>query len=85
MFILATGLRLRSAVIAVPTQQSSPTVTVRNGTYAGVRSPTYDQDFFLGMLYAQQPVGKLRFKGPQLLNTSWDDTRNATQYSDIFG
>lgn len=31
----------------------SPTVSVKNGTYAGVYSPQYDQDFFLGMPYAQ--------------------------------
>lgn len=34
-------------------QTSSPTVTVKNGTYQGVYSPGYDQDFFLGMRYAQ--------------------------------
>ncbi|OQE38381.1 hypothetical protein PENCOP_c008G00547 [Penicillium coprophilum] len=62
---------------------SSPTVTVRNGTYTGVRSSTYNQDFFLGMPYAQQPVGNLRFTVPQSLNASWGDTRDATQYSDI--
>jgi len=28
-------------------------VTVRNGTYTGVHSPSYGQDFFLGMPYAQ--------------------------------
>ncbi|KAJ5519578.1 Carboxylesterase type B [Penicillium fimorum] len=39
--------------------------------------------FFLGMPYAQQPVGSLRFTVPQSLNASWDDTRDATQYSDI--
>lgn len=31
----------------------SPTVSVKNGTYSGVYSPQYDQDFFLGMPYAQ--------------------------------
>ena len=30
-----------------------PTVTVKNGSYSGVFSPEYDQDFFLGMRYAQ--------------------------------
>lgn len=32
---------------------SSPVVTVKNGSYEGVYSPEYDQDFFLGMRYAQ--------------------------------
>lgn len=32
---------------------SAPTVTVKNGTYQGLYSTGYDQDFFLGMRYAQ--------------------------------
>ncbi|KAJ5626217.1 hypothetical protein N7510_002526 [Penicillium lagena] len=62
---------------------SSPTVTVRNGTYVGVRSTAYEQDFFLGMPYAQQPVKTLRFTVPQSLNESWGRARDAKEYSDI--
>lgn len=32
---------------------SNPVVTVKNGSYGGVHSPEHDQDFFLGMRYAQ--------------------------------
>lgn len=32
---------------------SAPVVAVKNGSYEGVYSPEYDQDFFLGMRYAQ--------------------------------
>lgn len=32
---------------------SPPTVTLQNGTYSGVYNQEYDQDFFLGMRYAQ--------------------------------
>ncbi|KAJ5749311.1 uncharacterized protein N7511_011007 [Penicillium nucicola] len=83
MFGLAIGFVLGTAVLAAPASKSSPTVTVRNGTYAGVHSTTYNQDFFLGMPYAQQPVDHLRFTVPQPLNTSWDDARDAKAYSDI--
>jgi triacylglycerol lipase len=82
MIGFATSFLLWTAVHAVPTK-SSPTVEVRNGTYTGLRSSTYNQDFFLGMPYAQQPVGNLRFTVPQSLNESWGGTRDATQYSDI--
>ncbi|KAF9251790.1 hypothetical protein DTO013E5_3782 [Penicillium roqueforti] len=82
MIGFAAGFLLWTVVHAVP-KKSSPTAAVRNGTYAGVRSSTYNQDFFLGIPYAQQPVGNLRFTVPQSLNASWDGTRDATQYSDI--
>jgi hypothetical protein len=31
----------------------TPVVTVKNGSYSGVYNPTYNQDFFLGIPYAQ--------------------------------
>lgn len=61
---LVTGLGFASSVASLTLRevaQTSPTVTVKNGTYGGVYSPQYDQDFFLGIPYAQ--VGEL---GPQL-------------------
>jgi triacylglycerol lipase len=84
MFAIALGLLAVWAVAhAAPSGKSAPTVTVRNGTYTGVHSTTYDQDFFLGMPYAQQPVGNLRFTVPQSLNESWNGARDAKEYSDI--
>uniref|UniRef100_H3GA89 Carboxylic ester hydrolase n=1 Tax=Phytophthora ramorum TaxID=164328 RepID=H3GA89_PHYRM len=58
-----------------------PTVTVKNGSYYGVYQDTYDQDLFLGMPYAQPPVGDLRFRNPEPLNSTWSDSKNATEYS----
>ena len=60
---------------------NSPTATIKNGTYVGRYLPEYDQDLFLGMAYAQPPVGNLRFTIPQSLNTSWSGTKDASQYS----
>lgn len=59
---------------------SPPTAKSRNGTYEGLYLPTYDQDAFLGIPYAQPPIGSLRFKWPQSLNSSFQSTRSATQY-----
>ncbi|KAH8900841.1 triacylglycerol lipase [Thozetella sp. PMI_491] len=59
----------------------APQVTVKNGTYSGTYLPNFQQDAFLGMPYAQPPVGTLRFKPPVSLNTSWIGNRNATDYS----
>lgn len=33
--------------------RANPIVTVKNGSYEGVHSAEYDQDFFLGMRYSQ--------------------------------
>ncbi|KAK4448281.1 Alpha/Beta hydrolase protein [Podospora aff. communis PSN243] len=54
-----------------------PTVTVLNGTYAGVCNAHYKQDFFLGIPYAQKPV---RFTVAEPLNSTWNGTRDATAY-----
>jgi hypothetical protein len=59
---------------------TSPTVTVKNGTLRGLYSAEWDQDFFLGIPFAQPPLGPLRFKWPQTINSSYNGTRDATQY-----
>lgn len=61
-------------------QNDAPTVKIKNGSYYGVHSPTYSQDFFLGMPFAQPPVDDLRFNLPMSLNSTWENTRNATRY-----
>ncbi|EFX02028.1 carboxylesterase family protein [Grosmannia clavigera kw1407] len=74
-----------SAVSAAVTARHSapatvPTVTVKNGSYYGLSLPHYSQELFLGVPFAQPPVGDLRFRVPQPLNSTWTGTRNATAY-----
>ncbi|KAL9088194.1 MAG: hypothetical protein Q9165_006321 [Trypethelium subeluteriae] len=59
---------------------SSPSAAVKNGTYVGRHEPNWNQDLFLGIPYAQPPIGDLRFRWPQELNTSFSQPRQATQY-----
>ncbi|ROW05085.1 hypothetical protein VSDG_00587 [Cytospora chrysosperma] len=57
-----------------------PTVTIRNGTVIGKYVETYNQDLFLGIPFAQPPVGNLRFNAPQSVNETWTTPLNATAY-----
>lgn len=61
----------------------APSASTKNGTYLGKTNVHYNQDEFLGIPYAQPPVGDLRFRGPASLNESWSEERNATEYSPI--
>lgn len=77
----ASALVPRQAVLGNDTGAAAPTAQVKNGSYYGIYSQSYDQDFFLGIPYAQPPVENLRYRAPQPLNSTWEGTRNATEYS----
>jgi triacylglycerol lipase len=53
VFLINTGW----ASLHPPQTTSVPLVTVRNGTYSGVCCSQYDQDFFLGVPFAQVSLG----------------------------
>lgn len=77
------ALRVTAALlqlVAASASASAPLATTRNGTYLGRYLAEYDQDLFLGMPYAQPPLGDLRFRSPQSLNTSLDGVRDASEY-----
>ncbi|KAF0321083.1 carboxylesterase [Colletotrichum asianum] len=75
LYCLATAAL--ACLRAVAAQE--PTAQVVNGTYRGVHLSDWDQDAFLGVPFAQPPVGQLRYRWPQSLNTSFDEVRGATQ------
>ncbi|KAF2199033.1 carboxylesterase [Delitschia confertaspora ATCC 74209] len=69
-----------SAYAAVYSNSSDPTVKTLNGTYAGRHLVGWDQDVFLGIPYAQPPVGPLRWKWPQSIESSFEGVRDAKEY-----
>ncbi|KAJ6599950.1 alpha/beta-hydrolase [Mycena vulgaris] len=56
-----------------------PSVTIKNGTVLGVDLPQFGQSLFLGIPYAQPPVGDLRLRPPRSVNASFG-TLYATAY-----
>ena len=83
MLNLFVGLLSLTTVTPSTSTRKAPTVQVRNGTLEGFHSSTYGQDFFLGVPYAQPPVGNLRFRQAQSLNTSWDGVREAKEFQNF--
>lgn len=79
MLLLASVI---PCVLGLVVRQSSgaPTVNVKNGTYTGIHNPTYNEDFFLGIPFAQAPIGDLRLQLPQALTETWSEPRAATEY-----
>ncbi|KAI0481768.1 alpha/beta-hydrolase [Xylaria cf. heliscus] len=63
-----------------PNDSTPPTVKTVNGTYEGLYLPGWNQDAFLGMPYAQPPVGQLRYRRPMPVNETFEGVRKATQY-----
>ena len=62
-----------------------PTITLPSGTYKGTHLPPspsipHSQDLFLGIPYAQPPLGSLRFRPPRPVIPS-NETHDATAYS----
>ncbi|KAL1311459.1 hypothetical protein AAFC00_004404 [Neodothiora populina] len=62
---------------------SGPIANITNGTIIGKYVAEYDQDQFLGIPFAQPPVGGLRFNLPQAVNETWEQPLNATEYGPI--
>ncbi|KAH0354641.1 alpha/beta-hydrolase, partial [Aureobasidium melanogenum] len=75
-----------SAVSAAPSllrraPANAPTVNLKNGSYYGVHNSQYNQDFFLGIPFAQPPLEQLRFANPETLNSTWAGALPATNYA----
>ncbi|OLN95864.1 Lipase 1-like protein 2 [Colletotrichum chlorophyti] len=78
VYLLATSLYLLAPVwSAVIRSGNGPVVSVKNGSYVGIHSAEYNQDFFLGIPYAKTPE---RFRIAEGLDSAWNGTRSAKEY-----
>ncbi|KAF6844168.1 carboxylesterase family protein, partial [Colletotrichum musicola] len=76
--LLAACLYLLPVLSAtIRRRDETPVVAVKNGSYTGIHSAIYNQDFFLGMPYAKTPE---RFRISEGLDSTWEGTRPATEY-----
>lgn len=73
-------MKFNNALLLAGCATAAPSVSITNGTVVGVHLDSFDQDIFLGIPYAQPPVGSLRFAPPKPYNESWDDVFVADEY-----
>ncbi|KAM0281666.1 hypothetical protein ACHAQH_003397 [Verticillium albo-atrum] len=71
---------LSGLALAAPAPACVPTAHTAQGAYVGVHNDAFDQDYFLGVPFAQPPVGSLRFASPKPLKETFRGVRNATEY-----
>lgn len=62
-------------------QLAAPTSHIQKGTLIRKYIDSYKQDVFLGIPFAQPPIGHLRFNAPQPVSKTWKHPLNATVYA----
>jgi len=70
-------LSLTLGIFAAAVVSAAPVVATKSGSVQGVhRDPV---DVFLGVPYAEPPVGALRWRAPVAVK-AWSGVRNATEF-----
>lgn len=83
LFCLASSVTVTASQLRLTPRAPSgaPIVSLENGSYYGVHNSVHNQDFFLGIPFAQPPLQDLRFHNPVSLNNTWSNALPATNYA----
>ncbi|KAJ7766372.1 extracellular triacylglycerol lipase precursor [Mycena maculata] len=77
MLILLSLLTSLARLVCI---NASPTIQLGNTTLIGLGIPTFQQDLFAGIPFAEPPLGSLRLKPPMLKAGLNSDTFDATSF-----
>lgn len=80
-FALCASASVLPVRVLARAPSGAPVASTKNGSYYGTHNPTYNQDFFLGVPFAQPPLQDLRFANPEPLDLSWTGALPATNYA----
>ena len=73
--VYCTSLTVAQSLTTTPV-----TVRLNTGTFRGLRTPQNGTDQFLGIPYAQPPLGKLRFKAPKAITVPATGIQDASKF-----
>ncbi|KAI9735357.1 MAG: hypothetical protein M1818_006552 [Claussenomyces sp. TS43310] len=76
----SAATRLLAALGIAPASGPQALVHTTQGTIGGYYLPELRQNVYLGVPYAQPPIGRLRFAQPQPINESWQGVKSATSH-----
>ncbi|KAJ7754372.1 extracellular triacylglycerol lipase precursor [Mycena maculata] len=73
-------LSLLTSLVRLVCINASPTIQLGNTTLVGLAIPTFQQDLFAGIPFAEPPLGSLRLKPPMLKAGLNSDSFDATSF-----
>ncbi|MEM9723053.1 MAG: carboxylesterase family protein [Bacteroidota bacterium] len=79
-FLLALLLLLGIFIVLKANKKVPTLITIDSGVIEGIKDSTHEIRIFKGIPYAAPPVGDLRWKAPQPVQ-SWEGVRNCTKFA----
>ncbi|KAL1861430.1 hypothetical protein VTK73DRAFT_7112 [Phialemonium thermophilum] len=78
---IVSALSYATRAVSSAAGQHDPLVRTKNGTLRGLSLPAFGEELFLGVPFAEPPLGNLRLRHPVPYRSAWDGVRDATSRS----